>query len=104
MTSRSLYPSTIISCFCILSDDQQDFNWYKEIKKQGKMKTARIIKTEIVPPSNQIQVHVKCPICKDKHIHGCGTQKRPQEIEGAVKLSHCLYKQCESYVLHQDEK
>jgi hypothetical protein len=68
------------------------------------MKKARILRVDTVGPSNQIQVHVQCPICNDKHIHGCGTTKRPQEIEGAVKVSHCLHKKCESYVLHREEK
>lgn len=68
------------------------------------MKIAKVIKIETVQPSNQIQVHVKCPICHDKHIHGLGTTERPQEVKDAVKLSHCLFKACETYRLQEDEK
>ena len=68
------------------------------------MKIAKIIKVETVPPSGQIQVHVRCPICLDKHIHGCGTADRPQDIEGATKMSHCLHKSCETYKLEKEEK
>jgi hypothetical protein len=66
------------------------------------MKKAKIIKVETVGRDGQIQVHVKCPICEDKHIHGCGTTRRPLEVEGATKMSHCLLKETAMYELtHQ---
>ena len=68
-----------------------------------KMKIAKILKVETLRPSGQIQVHVKCPICFDKHVHGAGTTLRPQEIEGSTKMSHCLHRQCETYKLENEK-
>lgn len=66
------------------------------------MKIARILKTETLP-SGQIQVHVKCPFCYEKHIHGAGTTKRPSQIEGSTRISHCLHKSSETYELKNDD-
>jgi len=66
------------------------------------MKKATILKVETLGRDHQIQVHVKCPVCHDNHIHGCGTTQRPQIIDGATKMSHCLQKETEMYELtHQ---
>lgn len=67
------------------------------------MKKAEIIKVETVGREKKIQVHVKCPVCYDKHIHGCGTEQRPLDIEGATKMSHCLHKETEMYELKHPE-